>query len=309
MMVPVMYEGGVYKHNHIIELVEDLGGYIIQLNVMQTEVVILMLVPHEDVPVVDAKAKSILGKITPAPLAGTEIATVAPTLAYHHLPHVDCDIAEYMRKKGAKTNMIGLARGVGIRICQLTAHERELINEHDLAIFIMGNYEHCIIEKSKSLYRDVEVPVIVTGASLNLQKKDLPYAAEYVGNFGRVLHQFRHGNELDALENLATIVGKVLDGMRAEIGKDPLSVEPPRIKKEIDDQIPEIHDVLSPLPIALQLRGARVKLPFEDFHDRLEEVKFVEGVVLSDIATVMPSRMKDYILIRILPRSETGFMI
>ncbi|HIH45116.1 MAG TPA: methanogenesis marker 7 protein, partial [Candidatus Methanoperedenaceae archaeon] len=48
---------------------------------------------------------------------------------------------------------------------------------------------------------------------------------------------------------------------------------------------------------------------YEEFHDRLEEVKFVEGVVLSDIATVMPSRMKDYILIRILPRSETGFMI
>ena len=88
-----MYNGGVYKHNHIVELVEDLGGYILQKNVMQTEVVLLMLVPLEDMAIVEAKAAELLGKVTRAPLTGTEIATVAPTLAYHHLPHLDCDVA------------------------------------------------------------------------------------------------------------------------------------------------------------------------------------------------------------------------
>ncbi len=122
MLEPVMYEGGVYKHNQIVELVEDLGGYILQKNVMQTGVVLLMLVPINDMPIVEAKARDLLGTIMRAPLTGTEIATVAPTLAYHHLPHLDCDVAEFLRKKGAKTNMVGLARGVGKRICQLTAY-------------------------------------------------------------------------------------------------------------------------------------------------------------------------------------------
>jgi len=100
-----------------------------------------------------AKIKELLGKLTRAPITGSEIAIIAPTLAYHHLPHLDCDVAEFLRKQGAKTNMIGLARGVGKRICQLTAYERDLINEHDVAVFVLGNYEHCIIEKSKNFMK------------------------------------------------------------------------------------------------------------------------------------------------------------
>ena len=128
MFEPMMYTGGVYKHGQLVELVEDLGGYILQKNIMQSEVVLLLLVPIEDMAIVEAKAKELLGKLNRAPLTGTEIATVAPTLAYHHLPHLDCDVAEFLRKKGAKTNMVGLARGVGKRICQLSAYERDLIN-------------------------------------------------------------------------------------------------------------------------------------------------------------------------------------
>src|SRR5574341_796524 len=111
MLEPIMYVGGVYKHNQLVELVEDLGGYILQKNIMQTEVVLLMLIPINDMEIVEKKSKELLGKLTRAPLTGTEIATVAPTLAYHHLPHLDCDVAEFLRKKGAKTNMVGLARG------------------------------------------------------------------------------------------------------------------------------------------------------------------------------------------------------
>ena len=232
MLEPVMYVGGVYKHNHMVELVEDLGGYILQKNVMQTEVVLLMLVPINDIAIVEEKAKELLGKLTRAPLTGSEIATVAPTLAYHHLPHLDCDVAEFLRKQGAKTNMVGLARGVGKRICQLTAYERDLINEHDVAVFILGNYEHCIIEKSKRLYEGIEIPVVVTGAP-ELRTEDVPNATAYVGNFGRILHHMRHSEELRTLDKLAEVIGKVLDDIRKEIAKDPPSVAPPRIKKEI----------------------------------------------------------------------------
>ncbi|KCZ72683.1 putative methanogenesis marker protein 7 [Candidatus Methanoperedens nitroreducens] len=308
MLEPVMYEGGVYKHNHMVELVEDLGGYILQKNVLQTGVVLLMLVPINDMEIVENKARDLLGKVTRAPLTGTEIATVAPTLAYHHLPHLDCDVAEFLRKKGAKTNMIGLARGVGKRICQITAYERDLINEHDVAVFVLGNYEHCIIEKSKRFYEGIEIPIIVTGAP-ELKTEDVPNATAYVGNFGRILHHMRHSEELRTLDKLADVIGNVLDNTRMEIAKDPLAVAPPRIKKEIEEQVQEIIDSLHPLPITLQMNGARVKLPYKEYHEQIENIKFVEGVTMKEVARVLPSKMRDFILIKALPRSETGFVI
>ncbi len=308
MLEPIMYTGGVYKHNQMVELVEDLGGYILQKNVMQTEVVLLMLVPINDMPIVEKKSGELLGKVTRAPLTGTEIATVAPTLAYHHLPHLDCDVAEFIRKQGAKTNMVGLARGVGKRICQMTAYERDLINEHDLAIFILGNYEHCIIEKSKRLYEGIEIPVVVTGAP-QLRTEDVPNATAYVGNFGRILHHMRHSEELRTLDKLAEVIGEVLDNMRKEMAKDPPAVAPPRIKKEIEEQVQEIVDSLHPLPITLQMNGARVKLPYEEYHEQIENIRFVEGVTMKEVARVLPSKMRNFILIKALPKSETGFVI
>src|SRR5659263_783126 len=95
MLEPLMYTGGVYRHDELIELVEDLGGHVLQKNVMQLEVVLLILVPADDITVVEEEAKELLGTISSAPLIGTEIAVVAPSLAYHHMPHPTCDIAEY----------------------------------------------------------------------------------------------------------------------------------------------------------------------------------------------------------------------
>jgi len=308
MLEPMMYVGGAYKHSQLIELVEDLGGYILQKNIMQSEVVLLMLVPINDLVIVEKKSKDLLGKLTRAPLTGSEIATVAPTLAYHHLPHLDCDVAEFLRKQGAKTNMVGLARGVGKRICQLTAFERDLINEHDVAVFILGNYEHCIIEKSKKLYEGIEIPIVVTGAP-ELKTEDVPNATAYVGSFGRILHHMRHSEELKTLDKLSEVIGKVLDDVRIGLAKDPPSVAPPRIKKEIEEQIPEIVDNLHPLPITLQMNGVRVKLPYKDYHEQIENIKFVEGLTLKEVARVLPSKMRDFILIKALPKSETGFII
>ena len=308
MLEPMMYIGGAYKHSQLIELVEDLGGYILQKNIMQSEVVILMLVPINDLTIVEAKSKELLGKLTRAPLSGSEIATIAPTLAYHHLPHLDCDVAEFLRKQGAKTNMVGLARGVGKRICEISSFERDLINEHDIAVFILGNYKHCIIEKSKKLYEGIEIPIVVTGAP-ELKTEEVPNATAYVGNFGRILHHMRHSEELKTLDKLSEVIGKVLDNVRIELAKDPPSISPPRIKKEIEEQIPEIIDNLHPLPITLQMNGVRVKLPYKDYHEQIENIKFVEGVTLKEVARVLPSKMRDFILIKALPKSETGFVI
>ena len=139
ILVPVTYKGGIYQHDEIIDLIEDLGGYIIQKHIIATEVVLQALVPKEDIELIQRIGKPLTGELTPSPLVGTEIAVVSMSLEIHHLPHASCDIAEYIRRFGAKTNMVGLARGFGKRIAQLNDEERDVINEHDLAVYLLGN--------------------------------------------------------------------------------------------------------------------------------------------------------------------------
>jgi methyl coenzyme M reductase subunit C-like uncharacterized protein (methanogenesis marker protein 7) len=41
----------------------------------------------------------------------------------------------------------------------------------------------------------------------------------------------------------------------------------------------------------------------------LRDISIEEGVTIGEIADIMPSRMRDYILIRIRPFSETNIMV
>jgi putative methanogenesis marker protein 7 len=306
MLEPVMYTGGLYKHDLVVELVEDLGGYVLQRNVTQTEIILLILVPTEDMALLQAIAKELRGELVRAPLAGTEVAVVTPTLAIHHLPHSACDIAEYLRRHGSKTNMLGLARGVGREIAQINEYETALINEHDAAVFIFGNFQECI-KKKESLYRNITVPVVVTGGP-QIEEKDLPYAFEYVSAIGRVAHRARKATEIGTLDRIVESVGRALDKTRASIAKDPLTTSPPRVMDAVREQVPDVEFSYSPLPIALNLTGLRVKLPYDAYKDAVKDVTFDEGVKLGEIATIKPSLMKDYILVRILSASETGFI-
>jgi len=58
----------------------------------------------------------------------------------------------------------------------------------------------------------------------------------------------------------------------------------------------------------LNLNGCRIKLPYEDYHEAIGAVRFDEGVTLKEIAKIVPSKMKNYTLVRILPESETGMV-
>jgi putative methanogenesis marker protein 7 len=306
MLEPVMFTGGVYKHDLVMELVADLGGYILQKNVTQSEVILLMLIPTEDMAAMKALISDLRGELVRAPLAGTEVAVVTPTLAIHHLPHTACDIAEYLRRNGAKSNMIGLARGVGREIAQINEYESMLINEHDAVVFIFGNFAECI-RKKENLYRNISIPVVVTGGP-SIPSTDLPYAFEYVPTVGRIAHRAKKATEIGTLDAIIGAVGRAMDRTRAEISKDPLTTSPPRVMDAVREQVPDVEYSFSPLPIALNLNGVRVKLPYEQYKDAVRAVKFDEGVALGEIATIKPSRMKDYILVRILPMSETGFV-
>ncbi|MBW9223461.1 methanogenesis marker 7 protein [Methanothermococcus sp. SCGC AD-155-E23] len=292
----VRYEGGVYRNNILKEWIEDVGGFVIQEHVMQLDVYMTVALPRSELENFKREAKKYKGKVIETPLAGIEIAVVAPSLSRHHLPHTACDIAEYLRRYGAKSNMIGLAHGVGKDISSIKEREKRLIEEHDLAVYVMGNFESCI--KDKVHLFDVDIPVVVTGGP---EKVDIPYP--YVGNLGRRLHRLRHSEERQALKRMVEEITKLINRRKEELSYDPPVVPPVVLKDILEKNVEEIYGVLSPMPIVTQLDGLRVKLDYDTYHEKIEKVK-VGKYLLKDIAEVRRSYMKNYILIKIRPTSE-----
>ena len=311
ILVPVTYKGGIYRHDEIIDLIEDLGGYIIQKHMIAQEVVLQALVPKDDIELIRSIGKPLTGDITPSPLVGTEIAVVTPSLEIHHLPHASCDVAEYIRRFGAKTNMVGLARGFGKRIAQMNDEERDVINEHDCAVYLLGDFETCIEHKFPVLRRGIDVPIVLCGGPSTEALKSLidPPVDGYVGGIGRFMHRTKESEEIENLDEIVNEVTRVLDRKREVMAKDPLSISPARLMDVISEKIDEIHDVLSPTPITVQMAGLRVKLPYDTFAPRLRKTEVDEGIRIGDLTDVIPSRMRDYILLKIKPFSETNQVV
>ena len=69
-LVPVTYKGGIYQHDIVIDLIEDLGGYIIQKHIVAAEVVLQCFVPREDIEHIRTIAKPLFGEVTDTPLVG-----------------------------------------------------------------------------------------------------------------------------------------------------------------------------------------------------------------------------------------------
>lgn len=295
-----IFEGGPHRHELITELIEDLGGWIIQKKIMAQEITITFIIPEADIPLVREKALQLRGSLREQPLLGTEIAVIAPTIARHHLPHLLCDIAEYLRRLGAKTNMVGLARGVGQRIAQLSTQEKNIIEEHDVAVFVFGNFEYCLKEHKWKLYKDLSIPFVVTGGP---DLPTVPYADYYIGNIGRLPYRFRLLDEFDKLQQIGNAVSKCAHTIRDTLEHDPLFIPPFAVKEEIERQVPEIQHVFSPTPIVPQIRGLRVKLPYLQYQEKIANVKIGE-YFLREIATIAPSNFRKYILVKFLPQSQ-----
>ncbi len=311
ILVPITYRGGIYRHNEIVDLIEDIGGYIVQKQVIASEVVLLCFVPQEDVELLRAAAKPLGAEVIDSPLVGTEIAVVIPSLEIHHLPHPACDVAEYLRRLGAKSNMVGLARGPGKRIAALNDEERDVINEHDVAVYVLGNFEKCIEYKMPVLRRGIDVPIVLCGGPDKeaLQRITDPPLDGYVGNVGRFMHRTKESDELAKLDEIILEITRVLEKKRISIAKDPLSVSPARLMDLMKEQVPEILDVTSPTPLTVQMDGLRVKLPYDTFAGKIRAIEIEDGIKVGDVSELTPSRMRDYILLRIRPFSETNVVV
>jgi len=52
-----------------------------------------------------------------------------------------------------------------------------------------------------------------------------------------------------------------------------------------------------------------VKLPYDTFAPDLRAMEIEDGITLGDLAAIEPSRMRDYILVKVLPFSETNTVL
>ena len=311
ILIPITYKGGVYRLDEVVDYIEDMGGYIVQRHNIASEVVLQVLMPQADVERLKEFSRPLAGEVQSSPLVGTEIAVVIPSLEIHHLPHSACDVAEYLRSHGSKSNILGMARGFGKRIAQLNDEERDLINEHDLAIYVLGNFASCIERKFPKLRRGITVPIILTGGPARevLEKQTDPPVEGYVGGLGRFMHRTQTEADIHRLDLVIEEVERVIARRRDELAMDPLSVSPARIQALIKQEIPEIEEVYSPSPIAVQLTGLRVKLAYPEYAQKIRDLVIEDDIRVGDVADVLPSRMRNYILIRIRPLSETNIVV
>ncbi|MDI6810731.1 MAG: methyl-coenzyme M reductase family protein [archaeon] len=290
----IMFEGGVYKFNELKELIEDIGGFILQELVMQTDTILHMAFPEEEEHEIRDKVKEVGGKLIDLPLAGTEIMIATPSLGKHHAVNPLCDIGEYLRRKGAITNMIGLARGVGRRIAQITVQEKKILEEGDAVVFVFGNLKECIEEK-KRLCDVLNVPYLIVGGPPDLELE------HYVGGIGRRTDRMRRKDEFDKLEEMVSKLEEILDEKRKEVEEDPLAASPLFIKELIEMVMPPKAG--EELPIIIHLDGLRVTIEDDD----LALIKDIEvgKKKLSEICEIKKSLYKGYLL-KILPEAVTG---
>ncbi len=296
----LMYDGGVYRSDELFEIIEDVGGVVLQKNRSAQMLTVTMSVPEEDRAAIEAVSLDIGGQIREVPLAGMEIAVVGPTLGRHHMPHPICDIAEELRRCGAITVVMGLARGRGKATSQISMTERMILDEYDAVVFMLGNFKPCV-EKKAELMQDIHVPtVLVTGP--------MPEGIEgtcdaIVAGIGRKMSRMRTPPEREKLEEVADTLERVLKEEKRSLEEDPLYVHPAEVKTLLEEYEP-INMCLRPAPMVLHLDGLRVKIPYHEHAEHLSNVK-VYGRPLGEIAYIEPSKIDDSsTIIRIKTRSQ-----
>lgn len=300
MFEVLMYDGGVYRSDELYEIIEDVGGVVLQKNRSSQMLTVVMSVPEEDRAAVEAVCKDIGGEVRDVPLAGTEIAVVGPTLGRHHMPHPICDIAEILRRSGAVTVVMGLARGRGKSTSQISMTERCIIDEYDGAIFMMGNFKSCIETKAE-LMRDIHVPTLLVSGPMPEGVDDTCDAI--ISGVGRKASRMRSVDERAKLDEIVDAMEGILKDKKRSLEEDPLYVHPAEIKQILEGYEP-IDMCLRPAPMVLHLDGLRIKIPYAEHREHLENV-MVYGRRLGEIADISPSKIDDSsIVVRIKTRSQ-----
>nr|HOP09351.1 methyl-coenzyme M reductase family protein [Candidatus Methanofastidiosa archaeon] len=252
-----VFKGGIYRHDEVIEEIEDLGGIILQKMPMQTEIDIVFALEEPDIEHLEKLTKKLRGEVIDIPFGDMEIAIVAPSLSRHHLPHPVCDLSEFLRRYGSTTNIIGLARGYGKTIFQISDKEKRIISEHDAAIFSYGMFEECILIKEKEV-RDFTIPYVLCGGPSRIDG-----IRNYIGDIGRKPGRMKSSEDIKTLERVKNLLLEMVEKKREDISNDPLMLPPVYVKRALEDEL-GLEGTLGDNPIVLHLDGVRVKKPFND---------------------------------------------
>jgi len=300
MFEVLMYDGGIYRAEELYEMVEDLGGVVLQKTRSSQLLTVTMSIPSEDRATLTEFCKELGGEVKSVPLAGTEIAVVGPTLGRHHMPHPICDIAENLRRQGAITVVMGLARGRGKLTAQINLEEKMIIDEYDAAIFSLGNFKPCV-EAKVDLFSDIKVPVVLVSGPMPDGVGDKCEAI--VSGVGRKVSRMRTTPEREKLDEIADKVVKVLEDKKRLLEEDPLFIHPAEIKLLLEEYEP-VNMCLRPAPVVLHLDGLRVKIGYEEHHENIENM-MIYGRRIGEICRLSPSKINDSsIIIRIKTQSE-----
>ncbi len=303
MFEVMMYDGGVYRSEELFEMIEDVGGVVLQKNRSSQMLMVTMSVPGEDREAISKLCSDIGGVVKSVPLAGTEIAVIGPTLGRHHMPHPICDIAEELRRYGSVTVVMGLARGRGKATSQISAEEKAIIDEDDAAVFVMGNFKSCV-EKKSELIEDIRIPTVLVSGPKPEGIDDKCEAI--VSGVGRKASRMRTPPERAKLEEIADTLERVLRDRKRSLEEDPLFVHPAEVKQILEGYEP-IDMCLRPSPMVLHLDGLRVKIPYREHREYLENVE-VFGRKLGEVADIFPSRIDDSsVIIRIKTLSQVAY--
>ena len=300
----IMYDGGIYRSDELFELIEDVGGVVLLKNRSAQMLTVTMSIPSEDREVVEALCKDIGGQVKEVPLAGTEIAVVGPTLGRHHMPHPICDVAEYLRRLGAVTVVMGLARGRGKNTSQINLQETSIIDEYDACVFMLGNFKPCVETKADLLLSKINIPTVLMCGPKPEGIEDTCDAI--VWGIGRKAARMREPEDRKKLEEVGDRVDDVLDEKKTALEEDPPFVHPSEIKALLENFEP-IDMCLRPAPLVMHLDGLRAKISYDEYHEQIENME-VYGRRLGDVCVITPSKINDSsMLIRIKTRSQVAY--
>ena len=245
MFEVMMYDGGVYRSEELYELIDDVGGVVLQKN------------------------------------RSSQMLTV-------------------LRRYGAVTVVMGMARGRGKATSQISMTERLTLDEYDGVIFMMGNFKSCVETKAE-LMRDIHAPTVLVSGPVPEGIEDTCDAI--VTGVGRKAARMRTPPERAKLEEIADTMEAVLKDKKRSLEEDPLFVHPAEVKTVLEEYEP-INMCLRPSPMVLHLDGIRVKIPYNEHREYLENVE-IYGRRLGEIADISPSKIDDSsVLIRIKTRSQ-----
>ncbi|MHC1572726.1 MAG: methyl-coenzyme M reductase family protein [Methanosarcinales archaeon] len=299
------FRGAPYKYDWVTDLIEDVGGFIISIDMATTEVIMIFAVPKEEVSKVEEMIETVRGELMPAPLTGIEIIMVSPSYARHHAPVPHCNLIEGLREAGAKVNSLVMGRGVGLTISQMSEMERRTIEEHDIAIFMFGCFKHCVREYKLKMIEKLKIPIVVTAyPELEVESSNITY----VSGLSRMLMSFKKGDEKARLKRVMDAVLETAERLKSELEDDPPVLPPIYLKRVIEEEVGDLETCIAPFPVTLKSDGVRVKLPYERFAKDIMDIELVEGNTIGDVADVTPS-IDDQILVKIHRESAPGSIV